>query len=282
MMNVRDYVNGNGCLISVTVENSGLVRYPALEDESHFKVRRDHRITKKEEFVSLDELVKMLFHPEHYPRAAVRCKPDRPGPLGDAGGIVMKKLDAEPLRRRLIQEGFEQLVVESVTNNPLATAREAAPADHAHSIPQATAGHYTLDTSRSDERKRILRDQATRRGQQRFRQSLVERYGETVCAISGCRVAEVVQAAHIVPYLAEQDNHPENGLLLRGDLHILFDRCLLGIEPDTLMVRLAAAPKEDPQYAKLDGFIPTLRHELSQAALRERWSWFLQGNCLQG
>jgi HNH endonuclease len=34
---------------------------------------------------------------------------------------------------------------------------------------------------------------------------------------------DILEAAHISPYRGEEDNHPENGLLLRADLHTLFD-----------------------------------------------------------
>jgi hypothetical protein len=41
--------------------------------------------------------------------------------------------------------------------------------------------------------------------------------------ISGCRTPAVLEAAHISRYLGEKDNHPTNGLLLRADLHTLFE-----------------------------------------------------------
>jgi HNH endonuclease len=40
----------------------------------------------------------------------------------------------------------------------------------------------------------------------------------------------------IRPYRGDHDNDPKNGLLLRTDLHTLFDLNLLGIKPDTLTV----------------------------------------------
>ncbi len=43
-------------------------------------------------------------------------------------------------------------------------------------------------------------------------------------------------AAHIKAYRGEQDNHPDNGLLLRSDIHTLFDVDLHGIEPEHLQV----------------------------------------------
>src|SRR5258708_30247438 len=36
-------------------------------------------------------------------------------------------------------------------------------------------------------------------------------------------VVELLEAAHIQPYVDERSNHPQNGLCLRVDLHRLFD-----------------------------------------------------------
>ena len=70
-----------------------------------------------------------------------------------------------------------------------------------------------------------------RNGQPRFRRDLLERYGET-CQISGCTVVRVLQAAHIQPHgYGEGTNHVLNGLLLRSDIHTLYDRHLIRLEP---------------------------------------------------
>ena len=70
-----------------------------------------------------------------------------------------------------------------------------------------------------------------RRRQERFRDLLRARHGNR-CLVTGCAVLAVLEAAHIKPYRGEDDNHPENALLLRSDVHTLFDLDLLGIEPD--------------------------------------------------
>ncbi len=89
-----------------------------------------------------------------------------------------------------------------------------------------------------NDRRRLMRRQIReRRGQQQFRDSLQSRYGKR-CLISGCEVLAVLEAAHIRPYRGDEDNHPANGLLLRSDLHTLFDLDLLGIEPKGLRVEL--------------------------------------------
>src|SRR5208283_1458549 len=85
-------------------------------------------------------------------------------------------------------------------------------------------------------------------GQQGFRNALRKRYGNR-CLVTGCKALAVLEAAHIKPYQCEGDNHPENGLLLRADIHTLFDLDLLGIEPDGLRIQLH--PSLAAEYAKL-------------------------------
>jgi hypothetical protein len=62
-------------------------------------------------------------------------------------------------------------------------------------------------------------------------------------------VAAVLEAAHIDPYRGEGNNHPGNGLLLRADIHTLFDLNLLGIEPNHLRIELH--PDIAEKYRKL-------------------------------
>jgi len=88
-----------------------------------------------------------------------------------------------------------------------------------------------------DRRKVVERQIRERRGQQQFRDALCERYRDR-CLVTGCEVLAVLEAAHISPYRGEGDNHPANGLLLRADVHTLFDLDLLGIDPNDLRVEL--------------------------------------------
>lgn len=89
-----------------------------------------------------------------------------------------------------------------------------------------------------------------RRGQPQFRSDLMEAYGEC-CAITACDVTEALEACHIRPYNGEKTNHVTNGLLLRADLHILFDKKLLAIDLEKKMVLLAPELK-DTAYDFLD------------------------------
>jgi hypothetical protein len=107
---------------------------------------------------------------------------------------------------------------------------------------------YVPDST--DRRAKVTRQICERRGQQDFRNALRKRYGDR-CLVTGCKVLEVLEAAHIKPYQGERDNDPENGLLLRADIHTLFDLDLLGIEPNGLKVQLH--PSIACEYAGFEG-----------------------------
>lgn len=70
-----------------------------------------------------------------------------------------------------------------------------------------------------------------RKGQADFRRKLFSKFG-TKCMLTGCNATAVVEAAHIVPFSTCQDHDENNGLLLRADLHKLYDSNLLGINSD--------------------------------------------------
>ena len=74
-------------------------------------------------------------------------------------------------------------------------------------------------------------------GQAAFKALVQEAYTRK-CAVTGDRIVPVLQAAHIRPVTSEGQNRVDNGLLLRSDVHTLFDLGYLGIHPDrkTLLV----------------------------------------------
>jgi hypothetical protein len=118
--------------------------------------------------------------------------------------------------------------------------------EHSHFIPFCTTN--ILDTSDSilidslstDPRERTLGIVRLRRGQPKFRNALVRRYGNS-CMISGCKVMDIVEACHIYPYHRGEISNTENGLLLRSDLHTLFDLGLIAIRPSDVKVMTARA-----------------------------------------
>lgn len=124
--------------------------------------------------------------------------------------------------------------------------------------------------SQEDGRKRILAEIVRRQGQRGFRKKLLAAYGGK-CAVTGVALGWVLEAAHISPYRGPDTNKPDNGLLLRADIHTLFDLGLLSVNPDTFKIRVAEQVKE-PEYRALDG--KKLRKgnvAPSKAALQEHW-----------
>ena len=74
-------------------------------------------------------------------------------------------------------------------------------------------------------------------GQAAFKALVQEAYGRR-CAVTGDKIVPVLQAAHIRPVTAAGENRVDNGMLLRSDVHTLFDRGYLGVHPEkrTLLV----------------------------------------------
>lgn len=81
-----------------------------------------------------------------------------------------------------------------------------------------------------------------RLGQGAFRVLVTEAY-ERRCAISGERTLPVLEAAHIKPYARSGPHVIPNGLLLRSDLHILFDDGYLTVN-ENLTVEVSRRIKE--------------------------------------
>jgi hypothetical protein len=136
------------------------------------------------------------------------------------------------------------------------------------------SGNTAYKPTEGDEREQILRQIRARRGQQAFRNELRTRYGDR-CLVSGCEILHVLEAAHIRPYRGEPDNHSDNGLLLRADIHTLFDLDLVGIEPRSLTVHFHPGVKEG-EYKGLDGRVlfSAGGNRPCEKALGMRWEAF--------
>jgi putative restriction endonuclease len=70
-----------------------------------------------------------------------------------------------------------------------------------------------------------------RLGQGTFRSLVTDAY-ERRCALTGEKILPVLQAAHIRPVTEGGKHRVDNGLLLRSDVHTLFDRGYLSVRPD--------------------------------------------------
>ena len=91
--------------------------------------------------------------------------------------------------------------------------------------------------SDTDGRQRITSSIVRRQGQPGFRYTMLSAY-EGKCGVTRTDVPQVLEAAHIRPYRGQETNHPANGLLLRADIHTLFDLGLLAIKSEDMSIRL--------------------------------------------
>lgn len=113
------------------------------------------------------------------------------------------------------------------------------------------------DAEREEELKRLefdlrtfaLRAIAQRQGQQGFRRSLLSAYNRQ-CAVTATSTESVLEAAHIARYLGQQSNKISNGLLLRADIHTLFDLHRVTITPNYVF---RVDPTLSSPYLELDG-----------------------------
>lgn len=158
--------------------------------------------------------------------------------------------------------------VSNPVSEALATAQEAAE--------QASAFD---PTDVPDARTRITAAIIRRRGQPAFRQALMNAYANA-CAMTGCNLPAVLEAAHIHPYKGAHTNVASNGLLLRADIHTLFDLRLIAIESDTMTVRVSPE-LEGTDYAMLDGSSLRPATHYSQRVSPDAldWHWSQCGWC---
>lgn len=94
-----------------------------------------------------------------------------------------------------------------------------------------------------------------RLGQGAFRILVTDAYRRR-CAITGERTLPVLEAAHIRPYAEEGPHLTANGLLLRSDLHTLFDRGYITVTEDLrveVSARIRAEFENGREYYKHHG-----------------------------
>ena len=95
----------------------------------------------------------------------------------------------------------------------------------------------------------------------------MQAYGNT-CAVTGCDAIEALEASHIVPYLGPDTDRTSNGMLLRADVHILFDLGLIAI--DTANMSVILSPRLiDTLYSRLAGRPISLPGAPGQAPSKE-------------
>jgi predicted restriction endonuclease len=78
---------------------------------------------------------------------------------------------------------------------------------------------------------------------------------ERECALSGESEQSVLDAAHIKEVKRNGGFSPDNGFLLRADVHRLFDKGLLVIDPESGKASLTKdVPEDSPYQQQVDGW----------------------------
>lgn len=154
-------------------------------------------------------------------------------PAGPTGSEILDNMRSYRLLRTISIEGDQEAefwrVIERRESDRL--NRIAA---YTSSLPKSAAEQALENDGPNiaQEYERQFAVVETRPQQARFREALIKLYGAR-CLICNSRVGAVLQAAHIVPFSegSEFRNDPKNGLLLRADLHLLFDAAMLAVHP---------------------------------------------------
>jgi predicted restriction endonuclease len=92
-----------------------------------------------------------------------------------------------------------------------------------------------------------------RLGQGQFRAAL-EREWNGACAVTGCRISEILRASHIKPWETSNDSErldSENGLLLSAHIDALFDKGLVSFANDGKMLLSDQISIKDRMYFRL-------------------------------
>jgi putative restriction endonuclease len=115
-----------------------------------------------------------------------------------------------------------------------------------------------------------------RLGQSGFRYAVTERY-ERRCAMTGERSLPALEAAHIKPYSNDGPHRVSNGLLLRADLHRLFDAGYVTVTPD-FRIKVSKQLKEEfdngrDYYAMSDKPLIVLPREARDRPSHEFVEW---------
>lgn len=203
---------------------------------------------------------------------------DQPNKFGYGHVVSVRTSDHEPAEFRnidydVIAEKLTHAIkpVQRIQNSDLLKDLEALRGG----LEEPNQGPLKKFALKKKNRKMINAQIAARQRQGEFRRRLLSAYGKK-CAISGCDVEEVLEAAHIVPHSLFALDDVRNGVLLRADFHTLLDKGLLGINPSTRKVELKPVIRD--AYREFEGsrireaVPPTDRPH--PKALKRQYIWF--------
>ncbi|MFC9232573.1 HNH endonuclease [Streptomyces decoyicus] len=139
------------------------------------------------------------------------------------------QLSMRPARWERLQQALLDVTGQASTVKDIAAATRLA----------ITGGH----------RESLMR---VRVGQEGFRKQLLREQGET-CAFTGPTPAAALEAAHLYSYAESGEHHDYGGLLLRRDIHRLFDLGHVAVDTASGTLDVAPSLHRYPCYAQLHG-----------------------------
>lgn len=286
------YLSGNWFFATGTVISPRRVQTPkdAVDDVESYVKRKDSH-SRKRGYVYYTPAFYENFddkwrHPgDRISRYAQRIDVDN-WQYQFADGVSVKGLGAIPPNEiqmavfEIDPQLFESIEAElksaSQTQARIVASDGEANNEVASAMTEIASTDYFSPANLKDERQRRVTEIVERRGQPEFRRKLVAAY-DGVCVVTGCDAIAALEAAHIKPYCGPESDHVTNGLLLRADIHTLFDLDLIGIHPETLEIALAPVLRST-QYSALEGRSITTpvnaTYAPNRASLFDRWQEF--------
>jgi hypothetical protein len=161
----------------------------------------------------------------------------------DVAWVDMKALlTADELREACVQQESQH----SIRELNLSKFRAAV---IARGVSPMTPIEAALDAVMSGHRTAAVR---VRIGQPAFRRRLLAEFKD-VCAFTGLAPRDVLEGAHLYSYAANGRHHDSGGLLMRRDIHRLFDLGHIAVNPDSLLIDVDPAIHQFPSYVALHG-----------------------------
>ncbi len=139
----------------------------------------------------------------------------------DHYGLCSRNAGADNYSDRFVIEMAETADLEALTALPILEG--ADPVEVAEQV-------RTTGSSIFVERQRVSRPVLERPQQGRFRRRVLDAY-RTACLLTGERIPEVLEAAHIIPVEYRGRDEAENGICFRSDIHALYDTGHIRIRP---------------------------------------------------
>lgn len=181
----------------------------------------------------------------HYRRAPGELPPD-----AEIGCVLLSLLDFFPSHEHLATPDDWSL---NIVRGRTYETSELPPG---HSVVRAVSRFLGADIGHLDTLPELWQDRVfgdpqlriPRLGQGAFQAVIAENYRHR-CAITGDKVRPVLEAAHILPVAHGGIHRPDNGLLLRSDVHTLYDRGYVAVDPQ---LRLMVSPRLREEFGNGD------------------------------